>query len=267
MKKITLFLVFIFTSFLLVGCMDKKIKYDPNDVYVIFYSNVNEKVRALDTKEHPRPKRQMLKKGSKVSKPQDPFALGSHFEGWFKDQEYTTLWDFEKDTVSESITLYAKWRAGVYSVKYHFNLGGNFVPNANNFSQYKAGDDINLPDAEREQSKFLGWYPIDYKEEEPIDIAKRITSTKDHYKNLELYAIFEYKAYRLDYYLDTNKYGGVIKPKYNSKIAKLPKNPKKLGKTFVGWFLKNAAGEWDEEVTNETIYKWTTDIKVYAKWA
>ena len=49
--------------------------------------------------------------------------------------------------------------------------------------------------------------------------------------------------------------------------AKLPKNPKKPGKTFVGWFLKNDAGEWGEEVTNETIYKWTTDIKVYAKWA
>ena len=47
--------------------------------------------------------------GSMISAPEDPARAGYLFEGWFKDAEYTELWDFATDTVTEDLVLYAGW--------------------------------------------------------------------------------------------------------------------------------------------------------------
>ncbi len=48
-------------------------------------------------------------KGNPVMKPGTPTAEGYKFEGWFRDEACTKEWDFAKDTVTDNITLYAKW--------------------------------------------------------------------------------------------------------------------------------------------------------------
>ena len=47
--------------------------------------------------------------GEKLSRPQDPTREGKSFAGWYKDLHLTQQWDFDKDTVQSSMTLYAKW--------------------------------------------------------------------------------------------------------------------------------------------------------------
>ena len=47
--------------------------------------------------------------GSSVSEPASPTKDGFTFAGWYKDSRYTTKWNFDEDTVSENITLYARW--------------------------------------------------------------------------------------------------------------------------------------------------------------
>lgn len=47
--------------------------------------------------------------GSKINEPSTPEKLEYDFDGWYKDSEFETAWDFENDTVTENITLYAKW--------------------------------------------------------------------------------------------------------------------------------------------------------------
>lgn len=48
--------------------------------------------------------------GGKVTEPNPaPTAAGWTFGGWYKDQNCTTKWDFNTDTVTADITLYAKW--------------------------------------------------------------------------------------------------------------------------------------------------------------
>ena len=42
------------------------------------------------------------------------------FEGWYKDKECKTKWDFEKDTVQGNTTLYAKWNKGSREVTVQF---------------------------------------------------------------------------------------------------------------------------------------------------
>ncbi|MDE7100863.1 MAG: InlB B-repeat-containing protein, partial [Anaeroplasmataceae bacterium] len=47
--------------------------------------------------------------GSKIKKPTDPTREGYTFENWYQDEECTILWDFDKNTINENTTLYAKW--------------------------------------------------------------------------------------------------------------------------------------------------------------
>ncbi|MBR0171978.1 MAG: InlB B-repeat-containing protein, partial [Lachnospiraceae bacterium] len=44
-----------------------------------------------------------------ITKPNEPTAEGYTFCGWFRDTAATVVWNFDTDTVSENITLYAGW--------------------------------------------------------------------------------------------------------------------------------------------------------------
>ncbi len=47
--------------------------------------------------------------GNLITVPAEPARQGFIFEGWYKDEVYTELWDFDIDTVTSSVTLHAKW--------------------------------------------------------------------------------------------------------------------------------------------------------------
>lgn len=47
--------------------------------------------------------------GNLITEPAKPTRTGYVFVGWFKEADLTTKWDFATDTVTEDITLYAKW--------------------------------------------------------------------------------------------------------------------------------------------------------------
>ncbi len=48
--------------------------------------------------------------GNRIEKPSDPAADGYIFTGWYKDVTCAILWDFNRDTVSEDMILYAGWK-------------------------------------------------------------------------------------------------------------------------------------------------------------
>jgi len=66
----------------------------------------------------PEPEAQLIPKGGLISLPEDMTRSGNKFDNWYKDEECTEKWDFEKDVVLGDITLYAKWNpaggGGVY---------------------------------------------------------------------------------------------------------------------------------------------------------
>ncbi|QGG49675.1 InlB B-repeat-containing protein [Lysinibacillus pakistanensis] len=66
---------------------------------------------------------QTIAYNEKAIKPQNPIRIGYVFEGWYKDQTFTTQWHFDTNVVTEDTKLYAKWRADSSTG------GGGYSPN------------------------------------------------------------------------------------------------------------------------------------------
>ena len=47
--------------------------------------------------------------GKLLTEPSEPTRIGYVFVGWYKDADLKTEWNFDADTVTEDINLYAKW--------------------------------------------------------------------------------------------------------------------------------------------------------------
>ena len=52
---------------------------------------------------------QTVMEGELVTKPEDPTKSGYTFDGWYRDSEFTSPWDFKGDTVTKNTILYGKW--------------------------------------------------------------------------------------------------------------------------------------------------------------
>ena len=67
------------------------------------------------------PETQKVAKDGKVTKPTDPTDQVHTFAGWYKTKDATTgalsdPWDFDNDTVTADMTLYAKWTRTLVSI-------------------------------------------------------------------------------------------------------------------------------------------------------
>ena len=51
-----------------------------------------------------------LQYGEQITPPGEPTREGFVFDGWYLDPEGTLPWDVGEDVVTETMTLYAKWR-------------------------------------------------------------------------------------------------------------------------------------------------------------
>lgn len=67
---------------------------------------------------------QVVKRGQYVTRPEDPTKEGFVLEGWYTDFDMTRPWDFDRDTVTASMTLYARWTDGTAIAPVDENGGG-----------------------------------------------------------------------------------------------------------------------------------------------
>jgi uncharacterized repeat protein (TIGR02543 family) len=96
---------------------------------------------------------QTVYEGRKINKPTDPYKSGYKFGGWYKEEALTHPWDFDIDTVTDDITLYAKWLA-VYTVT--FNANGGNTPASQNVEE--GGYAARPGDPEKAGFGFDNWY-------------------------------------------------------------------------------------------------------------
>ena len=74
-----------------------------------------------------------------ITAPAEPTKTGYTFDGWYREEGCTTKWDFNRDTVTDDITLYAKWTANTdtaYRVNHwQQNLNGGDEHNDANYTR------------------------------------------------------------------------------------------------------------------------------------
>ena len=52
---------------------------------------------------------QSVRSGAKATKPADPTKASYTFSGWYKEDTFTTVFNFDTETIAANTTIYAKW--------------------------------------------------------------------------------------------------------------------------------------------------------------
>lgn len=165
---------------------------------------------------------------------------GYKFSGWFTDSEFTDEWDFEADRIKDDTVLYAKW-AKVYELTLDYGYDERIEQ-----KEHIEGEEIALPESERPNYSFEGWYDSSGKVYNSLKIDRDITLFA-HWKRLYTLTYFD----GIDTITLTQKEGETIA---------LPISPHKEGYIFSGWFVEgerleaqsvvnadmNAVAVWEE---------------------
>jgi len=221
-------------------------KWAPDNFTVSFNSNGGGAVAS-----------QEILPGEKVTKPADPARSGFTFGGWYTDSTLSDEWNFDSDTVSANMTLYAKW---LCKVTFNSN-GGSSIS-----SKYVAeGGTVAEPTAPtRTGYTFGGWYS---------NSALSATwnfSTNTVSSATTLYAKWTAHTYTVQY----NANGGTgamasVGHTYDVKKALTGNSFTRTGYRFAGWATSatgSVAYSDGESVKNLTATDGAT-VTLYAKWS
>ena len=204
---------------------------------------------------------QDLEAGAKVVKPSDPIRTGFTFEGWYTSPTFETVWNFDTDTVQNTMTLYAKWNqnpgVNTYDVTFESNGGTAVAPQQN----LEAGAKVVKPsDPTRTGFTFEGWYTS------PTFETVWNFDTDTVQNTMTLYAKWNQNPGVNTYDVTFESNGGTsVAPQQNleagAKVVK-PSDPTRTGFTFAGWYTSP---------TFETVWNFDTDtvqntMTLYAKW-
>ena len=183
-------------------------------------------------------KSQEVSDGRKANEPDAPTKTGYTFGGWFVK---TTEWNFLAYTVTENVTLKAKWIANEYTLKFNSN-GGNEIAD---MTVTYDGDYI-LPEPTKENYVFLGWKEGETVYEQSGKWQKTSGAT--------LTAEWDILRYTITF---ENAEVSPMKVAYNNSTYRLPV-PTRENCTFLGWYKDGVKFEGGVLLAS--------DITLSAKW-
>jgi uncharacterized repeat protein (TIGR02543 family) len=195
---------------------------------------------------------QQVQSGGKVTLPSPaPTRDGYTLDGWFTDAAGTgAAWDFDKDTVTTNIGLYAKWTRNAYKVTFDTGDAEHTPAPLENVLYY---DKITAPVITKTGYTLDGWY------KEAAKTTKWDFALNTVKENITLYGTWIKNSIVT---FNTGE-GGSIVPALevpHGSAATKPANPTRTGYAFDNWYATNA----------DTPYNFdspvTADITLYAKW-
>lgn len=178
-----------------------------------------------------------------IKNPKDPIRKGYTFLGW----------DNSSERVKDNLVIKAQYNLDSYDIVYNLN-GGNIEDAISNYDVEK--NSLKIPNPNKEGYDFIGWTQKD--KEEPI---KDYEIPKGTIGNIELTANYEPISYKLIF--NTNGANEELEPKeikYDSSFGELS-SVTKDGYNFIDWTDKE-----DKPVSENTVFKETNDINIYANW-
>jgi len=233
----------------------------------------------------PAPNQQKIAPGSKAEAPPPMTRTGYGFGGWYKEAAYNNEWNFASDTVSEDITLYAKWvqNRPMYTVTFKTNSSIDPPPPQTIIESGKITEPLGST-MRQDGYSFRGWYTEDG--------ALWNFATGTVSGNMTLHAEWSIIYYTvifnteiIDSYTNNQNiiYGGGDQKPENQSIAYGGKINEPLDMTrdsmaivdgygFDGWWLwadSGAPAEWIFEnytVGPDYVTTGTTNINLYPRW-
>ena len=192
--------------------------------------------------------------GEKVATPTTPVRDGFTFDGWYVDDTYAIKYNFE-DSVTNNITLYAKWIENKYTVTFDANGGsGEMTPATDLTGEYTLpANKFTAPSGKQ----FKGW---------SLTSNGEIVTKVDMTENKTVYAIWEdipVVTYTLTF--DANGGTGSMTPK-TGLTGEYTLPPNKFtapsGKQFKGWSLTTdgALITKVDMTENKTVYAIWEDV-------
>ena len=193
-----------------------------------------------------------IRKGSKIIAPTAPTRNGYMFQGWYKDSDYTTEWDFSVDTVEKAIKLVAKWGVAIYTVSFNSQGGTEVTPITNILYGTKISEPVSPT---RNRFVFGGWY-------RDSSYVQRYYFTTDVVTS----SMILYAKWFLPHTVSFDSQGGSIVEDItditHGDLIPEPLAPAKSGYAFDGWHKQSDCVEqwyFDADVI-------TSDMTLYAKW-
>jgi uncharacterized repeat protein (TIGR02543 family) len=187
-----------------------------------------------------------------VSKPTDPTKTGNTFAGWFEDAGCTDPWYFNRDRVTQNMTLFAKWTSNQYTVVFDSQGGSHVSPETVTHGN-KA---VRPANPTKTGYTFTGWFKDQKCTESWVFESDRVNS------NVVLYAGWTVTYHTVTFNVNG---GSAVTPqsiRYGAK-ASMPARPTKGNYALAGWYR-------DVALTNQwtfTTTAVTADVTLYAKWA
>jgi uncharacterized repeat protein (TIGR02543 family) len=191
----------------------------------------------------------------KITKPEDPVNGVLILEGWYREYGYINKWNFEVDTVTEAVTLYAKWvdvPPGYFLVSFN-SMGGS---NVDTQTIAENGKVVEPGAPTRNNYVFDAWYKEQNLQTAWNFGADTITGTTTLYaKWIPTYTV----TFNAQSGSAVDPLAGVAQ---GATIAKPAPDPERAGFRFAGWY-KESAGTNEWNFAADTV---TGNTTLYAKW-
>ncbi len=208
----------------------------------------------------PQPDSQLVVHGAAVSEPEAPSDKGYTFDGWWtqtEDGDWGSEWDFETDTVTKAMTLYAKWTVNDCLVE--FNMNGHGVQVASQSVAY--GGKVDKPEVSDPEYTLDGWYVRNGSYDSDWG-RKWEFETDTVTEDMTLHAKWDINHYVVDF--DMNGHGVQVASQSVAAGAAVsePEAPYEDYYVFGGWFReKECRTPW-----NFAEDRITAPVTLHAKW-
>ncbi|MCL2879884.1 MAG: InlB B-repeat-containing protein, partial [Treponema sp.] len=215
----------------------------------------------------PVPAQQIVVVGEKINKPSFIAKTGYVFSGWFRDIGLTNEWNFDEDTVSAGVTLYAAWDPVKFTVLYDANGGDGVMPD----SDFIYGISQKLPANAfiRTGYSFSGWASSMngqalYTDEQTVQNLSVVDGSE-----ITLFAVWAVNTYTVVY--NSNGGSGTMANSaftYGVPQKLRPNTFTRTGYNFSGW-SKTASGpvEFADEANVSNLTSDSAIVTLYAVWS
>ena len=185
---------------------------------------------------------------------------GYVFDGWYKEDSFTTKATKIIKGSTGNITLYAKWDLETYTITYELN-GYDVNPAQNaesNPAKYNIETAVTLADPTRNFYEFAGWYNNADFSGDKVEGWNAGEKTG----NIKLYAKWKAISYEIKYELGDGENVNDNPTNYTIEDNIILKDPTKTGYVFDGWYKDTSFATKITEIAKGS----TGNITLYAKW-